>query len=82
MQALADVHEVVVLHRQGQIRDDRQHIPRVELGGVRREHHANGVLGQHRAHLVFQPVTAHTLHQTLERFGAPHVVQLRVTGVF
>ena len=82
MQALADVHEVVVLHRHGQIRDDRQHIPRVELGRVRREHHAHGVLCQHRTHLVLQPMTAHALHQTLEGFGSTHVVQLRVTGVF
>ena len=82
MKALADVHEVVVLHGQGQVGDDRQDVARVELRRMGREHDTHGVLREHGAHLVFKSVAAHPLHQALERLGTAHVVQLRVARVF
>ena len=81
VQALSDLHQVVVLHGQGQVRDDRQHVAGVELGRVRSEHDAYGVLGQHGAHLVFEPVTTHPLHEAAKRFGATHVVELCVACI-
>ena len=82
VQPLANFDQVVVLHGQGQVGDDGQDVSGVKLGGMGREHHADGVLRQHVPHLLFQPMATHTLHQTLERLCPAHVVQLGVTGVF
>ena len=81
MQTLADVDQVVVFHRQGQIGDDRQDVAGIELRGVRREDHPHGVFGQHGTHLVFEPVATHALHETAKRFGPAHVVELGVSGI-
>ena len=82
MKSLSDAHQVVVLHRQGQVRDDGQNVPRIKLRGVRGQHDTHGVGGQHRPHVLLKAVATHALHEALERLRPAHVVELGVPGVF